>query len=240
MQTKRTLHAAAVGNGRIFVCGGFDGMRDMATVEGYDPRTNAWHTKSSWNMTEGRSYLALCHAVGRIYAIGGQNRGKAAESNDPYENSRALRIVEAFDLYSERWLEAPPLEVGRIGLTASHLQHPDGEDFVYACGGSNGLDPLDSVERFSVTKGRWSAAPSMSLPRLAHTAAVVDGRLYVIGGYDGKEPLDSFQCFDPKIGEWGPLMKMAALTDTPSRPEITPDEKKSVRHVTKTVPLAAH
>lgn len=208
MQTKRTLHAATVGNGRIFVCGGFDGMRDMNTTECYDPRTNVWQTKNSWNMTEGRSYLALVECRDVIYAVGGQER--KSESGP-----RALSTVEAFDLYSERWISTEPLTTGRLGLTASHLVHPDGDDFIYACGGADGQwtlqsdgQVLASVERYNVREGTWSAAPPMSIPRLGHAAAVVNNKLYIIGGYDGKETLDTFECFDPAIGQWGPQVKI--------------------------------
>lgn len=201
MQTKRTLHGSAVGNGRVFVCGGFDGMRDMNTTECYDPRTNAWQTKSSWNMSVGRSYLALCSCKGKIYAIGGQDR---KQDTGP----RAHHSVEPFDLYCEQWLSVAPLETGRVGLTASHLIHPDGEDYVYACGGSDGSDVLATVEILDVREGTWSSAPPMSTPRLGHAAAVANGKLYIIGGYDGKEPLDTWECFDPEIGRWGPPMKI--------------------------------
>lgn len=211
MSTKRTLHGAAVGNGRVFVCGGFDGMRDMNTVERYDPRKNAWSTNISWNLKEGRSYLAVCTCQGFIYAIGGQDRRRET-------GPRAHHSMEAFDLYSERWLESAPMETGRLGLTASHVVHQDGEDYVYACGGSDGADVLSSVERFNVREGAWSPAPAMSTPRLGHAAVVVNGKLYVIGGYDGKEPLDTFECFDPATGKWGPPLKMGGDAADPSQP----------------------
>lgn len=204
MQTKRTLHGAAVGNGRVFVCGGFDGMRDMNTTECYHPGTNSWQTKTTWNLHEGRSYLALCSCQGMVYAIGGQDRRKET-------GPRAHQSVEAFDLYSERWLPQAPLETGRLGLTASCLFHPDGDEYIYACGGSDGSDVLASIERFNFREGTWSSAPSMTTPRLGHAAAVVNNKLYVIGGYDGKEPLDTFECFDPELGKWGPALKIGAI-----------------------------
>ena len=48
MGTKRTMHGAAVAGGRLYVSGGFDGIRDLASAEMYDPRrivvtfTGAW------------------------------------------------------------------------------------------------------------------------------------------------------------------------------------------------------
>lgn len=211
MHIKRTLHGAAVGQGRLFVCGGFDGMRDMNTTECYDPRTNTWTTKSCWNLETGRSYLALCECKGTIYAVGGQDRRMQ-------EGPRAHPSMEAFDLYSERWLTMPTMENGRLGLTADWLEHPDGEIYVYACGGSDGSDVLSSVERFNVREQTWHAAPPMSTPRLGHAAAVLNNKLYVIGGYDGKEPLDTFECFDPGLDKWGPPMKIAVAEQAPSAP----------------------
>lgn len=211
MQTKRTLHGAADGEGKLYVVGGFDGMRDLNTTECYDPRTNTWTTHQSWNLNQGRSYLALCSCKGSIYALGGQDR---RQSDGP----RAHSTVEAFNLYSERWVPQKPLTTGRLGLSATHVLHADGEDFIYACGGSDGTNVLASVECFNVREGTWSGAPPMSVPRLGHASAVVNGRLYVIGGYDGKEPLDTFECFDPALGKWSPPMKIqpGSEGDSPS------------------------
>jgi len=213
MQTKRTLHGAAVGNGRIFVCGGYDGMRDMNTTESYCPVTNVWLTNKSWNLAQARSYLALCACKGSIYALGGRDRKRDS-------GPRAHLSVECFDLYSESWVPAPDMQTGRLGLTASHLAHPDGDDYVYACGGSDGADVLCSVERYNIREGCWSAAPPMGTPRLGHAAAVFNNKLYVIGGTDGKEPLDTFECFDPDVGQWGPRIRIGGQVLESSDPGI--------------------
>jgi len=204
MQTKRTMHASEVGDGLLFVIGGFDGMRDLRTVEAYNPETNAW----SWcsRMEEGRSYLAVCRMAGIIYAIGGQDRRQDRDW------PRAHHTVEAFDLYSMRWFSAPPLSIGRLGLSASVLI-VDGEEYIYACGGSDGKDVLRTVERYNVKEGAWTEAPPMHVCRLSHAAAVVENRLYIIGGFDGKEMRKTFECFDPELGRWGPLFDIAMLPE---------------------------
>jgi N-acetylneuraminic acid mutarotase len=213
MNSKRTLHGAAVSGGRLFVCGGFDGIRDMNSVECYESRFNAWKTKNTWNVSPGRSYFAFCPCGNNIYAIGGQDRRRE-------EGPRAHEHVEAFDLYSERWLPVANLQTGRLGLTASHLVHTDGADYVYACGGSDGSDVLRTVERYNVKENTWSAAPPMSRPRLGHAAAVVNNKLYVIGGYDGKEPLNTFECFDPKTDSWGPVLTMGGSSSLEASVQI--------------------
>lgn len=201
MQTKRTLHASAVGNGRLFVCGGFDGMRDLQTVECYDHSTNAWQWKS--HLSVGRSYLALASVEGHIYAIGGQDRRLET-------GPRAHVTVEAFDLYSERWIPKEPMATGRLGHSATVLIDEEGGEHIYVCGGSDGSEVLSSVEVYNVREGKWMETPPMNVARLGHGAAVVNNLLYIIGGFDGKDPLDTFECFDPKTSSWGPLLKIGS------------------------------
>lgn len=199
MQTKRTLHASAVGGGRLYVCGGFDGMRDLNTVECYDHSTNAWQWKS--HLSIGRSYLALAAVKGHIYAIGGQDRRLET-------GPRAHETVEAFDLYSERWIPMEKLATGRLGHSASVLTDEDGEEYIYVCGGSNGADVLSSVEVYKVSEGKWKEVPPMNTVRLGHTAAVFNNMLYIIGGFDGKDTIDTFEIFDFQNNRWGPLLKI--------------------------------
>jgi hypothetical protein len=216
MQIKRTLHASAVIGKQLYVVGGFDGLRDLSVVECYDPSTNTWQWKS--NLEHARSYLALVASSDRIYAIGGQDR---SQDTGP----RAHATVEAFDTYSERWLPAPSLNFGRIGLAATRLVHNDGDEFIYACGGSDGNEILATCERLSIkngVEGTWQEVPKMNVPRCQHTLVAMHGKLYAIGGFDGKEPLGSFECYDPDKNSWGPLLNMGAEPEAPLSQETPP------------------
>lgn len=207
MQIKRTLHAAAVCSDRIFVVGGFDGLRDLNLMEEYDPKTNSWRWGSA--MERRRSYFALCACAGSMYAIGGQDRGSET-------GPRAHRHVERFDLYSEMWFEAAPLLEGRVGCAAASLVCDDGLEYIFVCGGSDGDASLSSMERYDPRQNVWTEAPPMSEKRLGHTVAVVRNRLYAIGGFDGMEALGTFECFDPKLSRWGPLLDMGAIHNPPA------------------------
>lgn len=204
MQTKRTLHAASVGGKQLFVCGGFDGTRDLTTVECYDPAANAWSWKT--RMTAGRSYLAVCGVGNKIYAIGGQDRAKDS-------GPRAHDTVEVFDLYSERWSPAPPLLLGRLGLSATSVTAEDGDELIYVCGGSDGSEMLNGVEFFNVRTQTWTEAPPMRAARLGHATVAFNKKLYVIGGFDGKLPLDTFECLDFQTNEWMPLQKIGCMPE---------------------------
>eukprot|EP00438_Fugacium_kawagutii_P018852 Skav230892 [mRNA] locus=scaffold2765:174696:175815:- [translate_table: standard] len=56
--------------GRIYVSGGFDGIRDMASAEAYDPRSNSWNCSMD-PMAVPRSYHAMATSGSHVYAIGG-------------------------------------------------------------------------------------------------------------------------------------------------------------------------
>jgi N-acetylneuraminic acid mutarotase len=200
MQMKRTLFGAVVGDGKLVVCGGFDGIRDLTSVEMYDFEGSSWHRLPS--LDSGRSYLALVSDNRYIYAIGGQERTR---DNGP----RAFQQVDLLDMQSEVWLPGVPMLNNRLGHAAALLEQ-GGSKFIYVCGGSDGLDTLNTMERFNISEQIWENLPPMGVPRLGHAAAVVRGRLYVIGGYDGQEVLDTFECFDPASGCWGPILPMGA------------------------------
>jgi len=214
MHTKRMQHAAvAASGGRIFVCGGFDGCRDMAVFECFSRELNQWTRKD--NMTQRRSFLGLALANKHIWAMGGQDRLDG--------QIRALATVEAFDLHSERWIEQPPLSCPRIAPAVVSAVNRTGQ-FIYVCGGSDGQHVLDSMECFNVDEGKWTELPSMGHPRLSHAAAYFRDRLYVFGGNDGQGPLDTFQVYDPRKNVWGPLLKMGDNWEEPRIEEVEAEQ----------------
>lgn len=84
---------------------------------------------------------------------------------------------------------------------------------IYVCGGHDGVEPLDIVERFRPLCRRWDFVAPMIHKRSAASAGVVNGRVYVCGGFNGNNALSSAECFDPMIGVWAsiPSMSVARL-----------------------------
>jgi N-acetylneuraminic acid mutarotase len=148
MGTPRSLHAAAVDRqGRLFVFGGHQaapsvtqrkdesyesfrlradenylkGNTSLASVEMYDPETNAWSERAALP-TPRQAMGAALGADGRIYVVGG------AKS---YASPASLSVVEIYDPMTDRWSEGPPLRYRR----RSHqvVVTPDGR--IYAIGG---------------------------------------------------------------------------------------------------------
>lgn len=50
-------------------------------------------------------------------------------------------------------------------------------------GGSDGDNPLTSVERFNSLLGSWENVADMNVPRDNLTAVAFDGKIYVSGSY---------------------------------------------------------
>jgi hypothetical protein len=78
--------------GRLWVTGGYSGS-DLATVEVFDPATNAWD-RSKAPMTTARRHHALAVLFGELHAIGGDN-GETS--------------VEKYDAQADRWTPVPAM-----------------------------------------------------------------------------------------------------------------------------------
>jgi len=73
----------------------------------------------------------------------------------------------------------------------------------YVCGGEDGQDFLDSVERFDALRREWEILPPMLSRRFAAAAVVLSGRLHICGGMRGpRDSLQTVECFDPAINVW--------------------------------------
>lgn len=117
--------AAALGDGRILVTGGYDRQwsEDFAptalrSVGIFDPRTKQWSLAAPMNSPRAR-HAAVALADGRVAVIGGIAQSVTA-------------TVEVYDPSTNAWTIADPLEQPRF----DHSAVADG-DSVYVLGGSS-------------------------------------------------------------------------------------------------------
>merc|ERR1712087_1100987 len=97
---------ALVAFGRhLYVIGGSDGKRDLATVEIYDPGTNAWNSGPS--MTSARRGCAAVVVDGLLYVVGGVARGIFVST------------MEMLDPAAGAWIEMPSMPTCRAGCSAA-------------------------------------------------------------------------------------------------------------------------
>jgi N-acetylneuraminic acid mutarotase len=113
LSVARSHHAAAVHNGKLYVCGGKSSAHNSesmaeTSVEVCDLTTGQWHTLSTPMLTGRRSHAMALHGD-KLYVVGGLNA-----------QSVKLKSVEVCDLTTNQWttLPAPMTGAGRFGHTA--------------------------------------------------------------------------------------------------------------------------
>ena len=97
MNLPRYRHALAAARGRVYACGGqkVDG-RATASVECYDPATDAWVEVAP--MGRPRFSHAVAEHDGYLYVVGGFASGKW------------LAAVERYDPSTDQWMELAELD----------------------------------------------------------------------------------------------------------------------------------
>lgn len=103
--------------------GGFDGTRQLASVERYDTERAVWDKVAPIKIA--RSALSLTVLDGKLYAMGG------------FDGNNFLAIVEVYDPELNVWEEGTPLTSGRSGHASAVIYQPSGIP--------NYMDCLDST-----------------------------------------------------------------------------------------------
>ena len=126
MPTPRTVAAAAVFDGKIYVLGGFSTLK---TVEVYDPATNKWDTSKA-PMPTGKDHFTAGVVDGIIYAI-------------------SEKTVEAYNPKTDTWESKNQMPTPRGGMMSAVV---DGK--IYVMGGTLGPDwiPFKTVEVYDPEK----------------------------------------------------------------------------------------
>lgn len=97
-------------NQYIYVVGGFDGNRQLASVERYDTENQVWDTVSPIRIS--CSALSLTVLDGKLYAMGG------------FDGTSFLSTVEVYDPILNEWHEGTPLTSGRSGHASAVIYQP--------------------------------------------------------------------------------------------------------------------
>lgn len=206
--------AAASGYIYVFG-GRIDSATPEPHVERYDPQENEWTVAAEMTDSTAlpREGLQAITVDELIWVIGGYSTTNGYHGNvdvfdpvtesfidpvisiDPRVGHAAaaqggnIRIVGGvhFDVLREHlaymeplWIEEEAMLEARMDLGAAIAG-----DSLFAIGGSDGDEPLNSVECFRFSTGSWSAADSMNHYRENHGVVELNGDIYAIGGYGG-------------------------------------------------------
>ena len=111
---------------------------------------------------------------GTLFSIGGRGKG-----GDPFSK------IEMYNWLQDCWIPGPRLLMPRRHVAAGVVN-----GIIYAVGGHNGSEHLNTVESFDPTNGSWQLCKSMQICRRGMSVGVLNDMLYAIGG------LNETTCFN--------------------------------------------
>jgi len=184
LATGRYGHGAASVGGLVYVVGGSDGTKSLASMHVYIPSVDEWYATTP--MSTPRWYLGVCAFEEKVYAIGG------------YSGSAWLASAESYDPTTKTWTSIASMTMKRGGHAVGVL---GGQ--VYAIGGYDGASDFSSVERYDPKTNKWSAVHAMENHRRYLSVGVVGEKLYTIGGEDDRAgPIKSVEVYDVTTNDW--------------------------------------
>ncbi|XP_070821589.1 kelch-like protein 22 isoform X2 [Chaetodon trifascialis] len=175
---------------------GFGGMFSSSSLTDSEHLFQVFHP--SWG--EWRT-LAAAHAP-RM-----SNQGVAVLNNFVYliggdKNTNGFRAETRCWRYDPRhnsWCSVQPLQQQH----ADHCVCVLG-GHIYAVGGRDYSNELDSVERYDPHTNTWEFVSPLKREVYAHAGAVLDGKMYITCGRRGMAYLRETYCFDPAANSWTP------------------------------------
>ena len=191
----RAAHGSCIVGGKLYVVGGNDSIRSIATLERFDPTRGQWDTLSS--MLTDRGLAACVSMEGKIYVIGGL---RFAGANFEWAG---LSTVEVYDTSSETWAPAADMPSRRWGHAAVTVNGK-----IYVVGGVSfqGVTPsYPGMEIYDPQTNTWTGGPQMPTRRYCLTARALGGKIYALGGWghSSNGPLyDVVEVYDTAREEW--------------------------------------
>lgn len=214
MPTPRTSTEAAVVNGTIYVCGGYNGIDNRAVnlkfldiVEAYDPKTDTWARKQG--MSVARVDFGVGAVADKIYSIGGSihlfDRGPKAPGR--------IDLVEAYDAATDTWVKRADMPTKRDGFGVGVVNNR-----IYALGGGGwpqvgaGGPFLTTIEAYDPKINRWERKNEMPALKLAFSTVVLDDVIHLIGGFTWQNRVPQYSAtvdtYNPETEEWNNIPPM--------------------------------
>ena len=200
MPTPRFGSSIAEIDGKLFVIGGSQGDRRLATVEVYDPATDTWTPRAA--MPAARKNTAAAVVNGIIYVFGG-TRLTAQGS---------LRTTEAYDPTTDTWTKKKDMPTARSGQAALPFQGK-----IYVIGGWGVNDAHESaVEVYDPVTDTWEDKAPLPLASNGFGFAGLNGKIYVFGGASDERMLSDTREYDPVTDSWTTKAAMPNARLSPS------------------------
>lgn len=170
-------------NEQLLVCGGYDRVECLKSVESYDPEWNIWATVAPMREARGRFNIAVVR--GEVYAVGGSN------------GTTELDTVEKFNQETQKWTK-----VASLPLARSHTGVCNLNDKIYCIGGWNGQVGIRQCDVLDPDVGKWISIAPLQTGRYQAGSCSMKGQVFAVGGCDAWNCLNSVEVYDPETDEW--------------------------------------
>ncbi|KAF7668335.1 hypothetical protein LDENG_00018500 [Lucifuga dentata] len=194
-------------NGRLNPCP----LKESVTAALHYHEQQIWQPVLQGPLTQPRSTFHCILGFGGMFTSGTLTdsdhlfQGIAVLNNFVYlvggdKNTSGFRAETRCWRYDPRhnsWCSIQPL----------HQQHADHcvcvvGGHIYAIGGRDYSNELDSVERYDPHTDTWEYVAPLKREVYAHAGAVADGKIYITCGRRGMAYLKETYCFDPAANHW--------------------------------------
>ena len=184
MNDPRAAAGAVVHQDKLYVAGGNNraggSKASLNTFESFDG-TN-WEALPS--MQTARSVLGVGALGDHMYAVGGQQTdGFPIQSVEKFNPSYDCHggVLHNYSCPPILWESVADMLTPRFGHGVGAR-----DGILYAMGGYDGNEKLESVEAYDNASNTWSSAPSMPRPRWFFQVAALNDNLHAIGGSTGQ------------------------------------------------------
>ncbi len=161
--------------GKLYLFGGWDGQRAVATVYEYDPILDAWQTRTP--MPTARAFAGAAASGVRIYVIGGSDGAQALTDNEEY-------LPEADGDGGTPWTRKAPLPNGRYSMGVVGIAGA-----LYLVGGQGAAEASLIPLEYFPQQDRWGSFEAPIAQGWSHLAVVAsDTHIYALGGVLGGTP----------------------------------------------------
>lgn len=183
-QPRSTFHCI-LGFGGMFTSSSLTDSEHLFQV--FHPNWGEWRTLTAAHAPR-MSNQGIAVLNNFVYLIGGDNNTSGFRAE-----TRCWR----YDPRHNRWCSIQPLQQQH----ADHCVCVVG-GHIYAIGGRDYSNELDSVERYNPHTNMWEYVAPLKREVYAHAGAIADGKIYTTCGRRGSAYLRETYCFDPAANHW--------------------------------------
>ena len=158
-------------NGKLVVCGGYNKLDVLKTVEMYDDSTNKWTYLEPMKVARARFSVTILDAENenssKIFAVGGSDGTKELCSSEVYDSKKNVW----------NFIRACPIERSNSGVCALN-------GLVYVIGGWNSSHSNKGLQRcdtYDSKTDEWKRIADLKIGRYQVSVTVLNGHIYAVG-----------------------------------------------------------